>query len=305
MAPRVLIIILCYNGVELTLSCLASLRNLEYTHADILIVDNASHDNTPALVRERFPDVAMIEAGANLGFAAGNNVGLRYALDQGYDYALLLNNDTEVAPDFLSFLVAAAEADPAIGVAGPTITYYDQPDRIWSAGGMIDWRRGISSMRGIGEVVHRHPDRASDVDFVTGCVLLCKCKVLNQAGLLDERFFMYYEETEWCVRIARAGFRIVHVPQARVLHKIPLNARNDQPYVAYYMTRNRLLFLRATKASSAAWLHAALLQDLRTYLSLSLRPKWRGMRPQRDAMLRGWGDFLHQRFGQYQQPKAS
>lgn len=297
MAPSVLIIVLCYNGVELTLACLESLRRGTHPRADVLIVDNASSDGTPAAVRARFPEAAVIETGANLGFAAGNNVGLRYALERGYDYALLLNNDTEVAPDAIERLVAAAESAPDVGVVGPTIAYYERPDLIWSAGGVIDWRRGDSHMRGIGEPVAQLPAAAREVDFVTGCALMCKRAALGRAGLLDERFFMYYEEAEWCVRATRAGFRILHVPGARVLHKIPLDARADKPYVAYYMTRNRLLFLRATRAAPATWLRATLLQDLRTYLSLSLRPKWRGKRRQRDAMALAWGDFLRQRFG--------
>jgi GT2 family glycosyltransferase len=299
MQPRVLIIVLCYNGITLTRACLRSLARLRYPHADVLVVDNASSDGTAATVRAEFPHVQVIETGANLGFAAGNNAGLRYALAHGYDYALLLNNDTEVAPDFLTRLVEAAEAAPEIGIAGPTICYYDAPDRIWSAGGVIDWRRGASRMRGLGEVdAGQYPP--GEVDFVTGCALLVKRAALDRAGLLDERFFMYYEETEWCVRIARAGFRIIFVPSARVLHKIPLDARADQPYVAYYMTRNRLLFLRATRAGLPAWLHAALAQDLRTCLSLSLRPKWRARRSHRDAMVRAWSDFLGRRWGQAQ-----
>jgi GT2 family glycosyltransferase len=297
--PRVLIIVLCYNGVELTLACLESLERQDYHNADVLVVDNASRDGTPAAVRTRFPSVNVIETGANLGFAAGNNVGLRYALAQGYDYALLLNNDTEAAPDFLSSLVWAAEADPAIGVAGPTIYYYDCFDIIWSAGGVIDWRRGNSSMRGNGLPDHGQYHTPNEVDFVSGCALLCKRAALERAGLLDERFFMYYEETEWCVRAGRAGFRIVHVPVAQLWHKIPLDARADQPYVAYYMTRNRLLFLRATGAAALTWLHAIVLQDLRTCVSLSLRRKWSARRSHRDAMVRAWGDFLRQRFGRW------
>ena len=297
MTPRVLIIVLCYNGVELTLDCLESLRRLEYESVDILIVDNASRDDTPAVVRAHFPEVRVIETRANLGFAAGNNVGLRYALEQGYDYALLLNNDTEVAPDFLDQLVQVAEADPAIGAIGPTIYYHACPDMIWSAGGVIDWRHGNSAMRGIGQRDRGQYRTAVDVDFVSGCALLCKRAALERAGLLDERFFMYYEETEWCVRAARLGFRIVHLPTAQIWHKIPLDARADQPYVAYYMTRNRLLFLQATRAAALAWVHAIVFQDLRTWASLSLRRKWRSKRLHRDAMVRAWGDFLRQHFG--------
>lgn len=295
MSPRVLIIILCYNGIADTLACLASLQQVDYPDYDILVLDNASRDGTPERVRAEFPNVTVLENGANLGFAAGNNVGLRYALEHKYAYALLLNNDTEVAPDFLTRLVEVAESDPSIGVVGPTITYYERPDLIWSAGGHVDWRRGLAVMRtnevDVGQ--YRNP---SDVEFVTGCALLVRRDALQRAGLLDERFFMYFEETEWCVRIGRAGFRIVHVPQARVVHKIPLNARFDKEYLAYYMTRNRLLFLRATRAPLSAWLHALILQDLRTYASLVLRPKWR-TRAGRQGMRQGWIDFWTGRFG--------
>ncbi|HMO56634.1 MAG TPA: glycosyltransferase family 2 protein [Roseiflexaceae bacterium] len=294
--PRTLIIILCYNGIELTLECLRSLQAVEGALFDILVLDNASSDQTPAQIRAHFPHVHVIENGANLGFAAGNNVGLRYALAHGYDYALLLNNDTEVAPDFLARMLACAEADPQIGAVGPLIYYHEQPDLIWSAGGMIDWRRGTSSMAGSNErdcgqfVVQR------DVDFVTGCALLVRRAALERAGLLDERFFMYYEETEWCVRIARAGMRITFEPASRLWHKIPLNARFDREYLAYYMTRNRLLFLRATGAALPTWINALLFQDLRTFLSLVLRPKWRG-RAGRRGMWHGWRDFWRGRFG--------
>ncbi len=298
MSPRVLILILCYNGVADTLACLESLQRVEYPSFDILALDNASSDGTPEAVRARFPQVTVIENGANLGFAAGNNVGLRYALRHGYDYALLLNNDTEVAPDFLTRLVEVAESDPTVGAVGPTITYYERPDLIWSAGGMIDWKRGVAVMRtnevDIGQ--YREP---AEVDFVTGCALLVKRAALERAGLLDERFFMYFEETEWCVRIRRAGFRILHVPQSRVLHKIPLNARFDKEYLAYYMTRNRLLFLRATGAPLRTWLDVLFRQDLRTYLSLVLRPKWRN-RSGRTGMRRAWIDFWCGRFGRWE-----
>lgn len=297
MKPRVLILILCYNGVADTLACLASLAQITYPAADLLVVDNASHDGTPAQVRAQFPHCTVIETGANLGFASGNNVGLRYAQQQQYDYTLLLNNDTEVAPDFLDRLVAVAESDPAIGIVGPTITYYEQPTRIWSAGGTIDWRRGRTFMRGIGEHDRGQYTAPTPVDFVTGAALLCKRAVLDRAGLLDDRFFMYYEETEWCVRAQRAGFRIMYVPDAKVLHKIPIADRIDKPYVAYYMTRNRLLFLQQTGAPLMTWLNALLFQDLRTCVSYTVRPKWRSRRANRDAMLRGLRDFALQRWG--------
>jgi GT2 family glycosyltransferase len=297
MQPRVAILVLCYNGIADTLACLASLQQIDYPRERyaVVVLDNASQDGTPDRVRAAFPETIVIENGANLGFAAGNNVGLRYALAQGYDYTLLLNNDTEVAPDFLSELVAEAEADPTIGAVGPLIYYHAAPERIWSAGGTIDWRRGICTMAGEAADVGQYR-QARDVDFVTGCAMLMRRSALEQTGLLDERFFMYFEETEWCVRVTRAGMRVRFVPQAKLWHKIPLDARFDKEYLAYYMTRNRLLFLHATGAGPATWFHALFLQDLRTYASLWLRPKWRTRRG-RVGMRLGWADFWRGRFG--------
>lgn len=299
MMPRVALIILCYNGLEDTLACLASLATLEYPtdRRTIIVVDNASTDGTPQEVRRRYPSVEVIESSANLGYAGGNNVGLRYALAADYDYVLLLNNDTEVAPDFLNLLVETAESDPTIGVVGPTIYYHHTPDVIWSAGGTIDWRRGTSAMRGLDQPERDQYTEAQQVDFVSGCALLCKRTVLEQIGLFDERFFMYFEETEWCVRATRAGFRCIHQPAAHIWHKIRPDNQAESPRIAYYMTRNRLLFLQTSGARLSTWLHVALFQEARTITSLSLRAKWRGHRQCRDAMLKGHGDFWRRRFG--------
>jgi GT2 family glycosyltransferase len=300
MTPRVLIIVLTYNGVELTLQCLESLGRVTYPAFDVLVADNLSVDQTPQRVRAQFPDVRVVENGANLGFAAGNNVGLQIGLTEGYDYLLLLNNDTEVAPDFLTQLVEVAESNQQIGVVGPLIYYHERPDLIWSAGGFVDWRNGVTPMR-TNEVDTGQYQGITDVDFVTGCALLIRRAALEQAGPLDERFFMYYEETEWCVRIKRAGFRIVFAPQAKVWHKIPLNARFDKEYLAYYMTRNRLLFLRLVSAPPPTWFRVLIIQDLKTWLSICLRPKWRN-RPGRRGMWLGWRDYWSGRFGKLPTP---
>ena len=299
--PSVLVVVLAYGDCGLTLACLQSLGRLAYPNADLLVVDNGPRGEAAAMVRDQFPSVALIETGANLGYAGGNNVGLRCALEHGYDYTLLLNNDTEVAADLVEEMVAVCERSPRFGVAGPTIYYFDQPDTIWSAGGVIDRRRGRGLMRGIDELDRGQFAQPGAVDFVAGCAMLCRRSTLEQAGLLDERFFLYFEDAEWCARVRRAGFQVVHVPRAQVFHKIPADGRAQAPSVTYYMTRNRLLFLRASGAPLPVWLHAVLLQDLRTCLSWTLRPKWRGRRGQRDALLRGWWDFAHQRYGQRSQ----
>jgi GT2 family glycosyltransferase len=290
---RVVIIVLNWNGLADTLKCLESLVCLDYPDYKVVVVDNGSTDGSPAHIRERFPDVALIENGENLGFAGGNNVGLRWALGQGADYVLLLNNDTEVAKDSLSLLVKAAEADQRIGVAGPTVCYYDRPPIIWSAGGGIDWRRGKTWMMGLNEPdIGQFGEDPREVDFVTGCVLLVRARAVEEVGELDERFFMYYEDTEWCVRIARAGYCIVHVPRAKVWHKISPGEQADSPLIHYYMTRNRLLFLKTTGATVGAWLYTMFAEYLRILVSWSVRSRWRYKRAQRDIMVVALRDFF-------------
>lgn len=298
MLPRTAIVILNWNGLRDTLDCLASLERLDYPDYQVIVVDNGSTDGSIEAIRQRFPSVALLENGQNLGFTGGNNVGLRHALQRGAEYALLLNNDTEVAPDFLRRLVEAVEADAGIGIAGPTIYYHAQPAVIWSAGGAIDWRRGQTCMVGLNT-----PDEGQwgtaprSVDFVTGCALLIKRAVMEQAGLLDERFFAYFEEAEWCVRACRAGFQIVHVPQAKLWHKITPERRAASPLVHYYMTRNRLLFLKVTKAGWRAWLHTLFADYLRTLISWRVRPRWRHKQEQRKMMMLAIGDAWRGRWG--------
>jgi GT2 family glycosyltransferase len=297
-APKVVIVVLNWNGRDDTLACLASLSGIDYPVYEVIVVDNGSGDDSVAAIRAAYPQVTLIETGDNLGYVGGNNVGLEHAGIMGADYALLLNNDTEVAPDFLNLMVEVAEVDAAIGIVGPTIYYFDRPDVIWSAGGSIDWGWGDTRMVSL-DVVDQGQFSLlpRPVDFVSGCAMLIKMSLLDQMGLLDPRFFAYYEETEWCVRVARAGFKIVHVPQAKIWHKISPVAREASPQVHYYMTRNRLLFLKLSRVGVAPWLNTFLFDYGRTLLSWTLKPRWRYKAPQRQAMLQGILDFWRGRFG--------
>jgi GT2 family glycosyltransferase len=297
MSPQVVVIILNWNNRADTLACLASLTAVTYPNLTTVVVDNGSTDSSVEAIRAEFTDIELIETGENLGFAGGNNVGLRHALAMGADYALLLNNDTVVDPDFIGQLITVAQENDPIGIVGPTIYYHSHPNTIWSAGGAIDWRRGWTWMVGLNEKDNgQFGTTPRPVDFVTGCALMISRRALESAGLLDERFFMYYEETEWCVRVARAGFDIRHVPTARIWHKIAPQAQAVSPFVHYYMTRNRLLFLKATNAGLMPRLYT-LIEYSRTLLSWSLRPRWRVMRGLRRVMLQAINDYRRRRFG--------
>lgn len=293
-----------WNGGELTLDCLGSLARVEGPAVAVVVVDNGSSDGSVAAIRAAHATVEVMELGENQGFTGAVNAGLAFARHRRAEYCLLLNNDATVAPDALALLVEALERNPSVAVAGPTIYYRDRPQVIWSAGGSIDWRRGRTRMIGMDEVDGgQFGLEPRPVPFVSGCALLLRMSAAERVGAFDSRFFAYYEEVEWCARCARQGGRIQHVPRAHAWHRISAAAREASPLVHYYMTRNRLLFLRSAGAPASA-IVSATIDTLRTALSWTLRPKWRGKRAQRNAILRGTADFWRGRFGRAPLPGA-
>lgn len=299
MKPKVSIILLNYNNEHFTVDCLKSLEHVTYPNIEPIVVDNGSKPESIAAVRAAAnSSVVILESGKNLGFTGGNNFGLKYALENKADYIILLNNDTIVAPDMFDILVDTMEKDPTIGVTGPMIYYYDAPELIWSVGGKINWNNCNTSMLGLNEEDKgQYGEIPQPTDFVTGCALLARREVWEKVGGLDENFFIYYEETEWCVRASRAGYKIVYVPNAMMWHKIGLDARATTPRVYYYMTRNRLLFASKTKAGLRSWLGIGA-EFSRTLVSWSVRPKWKDRRPLRNIMLRAIKDFSMGKYGQ-------
>lgn len=287
-----------WNARAATLACLRSLALIGDSSVAVLVVDNGSVDGTPAAVREAHPAAHVIELPENLGFTGAANAALAFARRHGAEYCLLLNDDAVVAVDCIALLVEALEAEPTAGVAGPTILYHDRPQVIWSAGGSIDWRRGSTAMIGMGEIDGgQFGERPRPVPFVTGCAMLLRLAAVARVGGFDPRFFAYYEDAEWCVRATRAGVGVLHVPRARAWHRITPAERAASPLVHYYMTRNRLLFLRRAGASREAWVRTLGLDFARTLLSWSVRPRWRGQRPQLRAMTRALLDFARGRLG--------
>lgn len=230
---------------------------------EVLVIDNASQDDTPEAVRIAYPDLGLICTGANLGYPGGNNVGIRVALQRGAEAVFLVNNDTLLDPDCVARLVSALEADPRIGVIGPMVYTWDEGQVISSAGGAIDWWHADAINVGMGEV-DRGQYRARPVDFVNGCGLMITRRAIERAGLLDERYFMYWEEVDWCVRVRRAGFGVHFEPGTWMRHKAPICSDQLGPRTLYYLTRNRLLFfathtpLHLKPAALAHALHGAL-----------------------------------------------
>ena len=293
--PQVVSVILNSNRRDDTLACLESLANSTYAAQTTLVVDNATTDGSVEAIRAAFPETHLLLLAENHGFAGNNNAGIDWALDRGADWVFVLNEDTVLAPDCVARLVEIGESDARVGIVGPMIYHFDEPDVIQTAGGVLgaDWSAGLlgHNERDLGQYGAPRP-----VEWISGCAMLVRRDLIKQVGLLDERFFIYWEEIDWCLRASRAGWRLVHVPQAKLWHKGVQRDYKPKPSVTYYTTRNRFLLLAKNRAPLSTWLVASA-STLRTLSSWSLKPKWRAMRPHRDAMLQGLWDFARQRWG--------
>jgi GT2 family glycosyltransferase len=243
MAPLVIAVVLNWNRRDDTLACVASLLRSTYEPLHVLVCDNGSVDDTPAAVRSVYPSVEVLELGYNRGFAGGANAGLRHALAVGAEYVLALNNDTFVEPAMIERLVEATAFD--VGIVAPLIYYASAPDTIWSAGGLRSrWTlEQIYDLRGQCDPGTWPPVLARD--FVPGCAMLISRTILESVGLFDERFFMYYEDSDLCLRVRQAGYRILLVPGAKMWHKVAASSGgSDSPSERYAMARSSVLFFR-------------------------------------------------------------
>ena len=236
--PNIVAILLNLNNYPDTYDCLQSLAQVKYSHLRIIVVDNGSSDDSFLLLQRNFPDVETLRSDTNLGFTGGNNFGIARALQRNADYVLLLNNDTLVDTDFLLPLVRVAEAEPNIGIVGPTILYASDPHRIWYAGGKA--RYGLCSHANTGELDRKQNTDAHETGFVSGCAMLIKAGVLRKLGLLDDRLFVYHEDTEFCFRARKAGYRCMYVPEARIWHKVSRTCGKQSRFTLYLCTRNEL-----------------------------------------------------------------
>jgi GT2 family glycosyltransferase len=245
--PIVYIIVLNWNGLQDTIVCLDSVVKLNYPNFRLIVVDNGSTDGSTDIISKNYPKVHFIENNENLGYAKGNNVGIRYALENNADYVWLLNNDTVVEQHALLNMVVEAEKDPLNGIIGGKIYYLNSAKKIWFAGAMIEWSRGTSNHIGLNETDVGQYDYVQEIDRVAGCSMLVRREVCHSVGLLDENFFLYVEEVDWCVRARKAGFKCLFVPSSIVYHKASASVPQIGTWSKvfnYYNTRNFLYLIQ-------------------------------------------------------------
>lgn len=242
------VVIVNWNGRSLLSACLTSVFNQTTPPGLVIVVDNGSTDGSVSYLRTHWPRATVLETEANLGFSGGNNRGISAALAAGSDYILLLNNDAELRPGALEHLRSALQqGGPGEWAAAPKILYRRDPGVIWSAGGRFDWWRGVSVDRGTNEPDQGQYDRAEAVEFANACCLLVRSRAFHHLGLLDEEYFLYFEDADFAARLSRAGGRIVYEPAACVLHDVFGSSRGaparPSQVALYYSTRNRWQFI--------------------------------------------------------------
>jgi GT2 family glycosyltransferase len=220
-SKHVVVVVLNYCSEEDTAACIQSLSRSDYKPFSILIVDNASPDGSGQRLRDRFPDVNHLALETNGGYAAGNNRGIEWALGRGADYVMILNDDTVVAEDLITRMVSSAE-ETGTAIVVPQILYFDQPDKVWYAGGRHSTLRCMGQHIGENGPVDESTSGRT-VTFACGCCVLVRADVFAEIGGFDEAFFMYVEDLEFSVRAQKSGYTMYYEPRARVLHRISPN----------------------------------------------------------------------------------
>lgn len=280
-APRVLAIVLNWRQPRMTLQCVRALLDMERADGlDVLVVDNGSGDDSPAVLAAEQDDFELLLLPQNIGFGAANNIGLRLAGEREYDYALLVNNDAFAGRHMLGELLAASRPD--IGLCSPKITYESDPARVWFAGG----RQGILTLdlQGTGK---DQPDGnawavSRDVDYLLGTCLLVNLAAAAAVGLFDEQFFFYFEDLDWSIRMRQGGYRLRLVTTARLRHRVAAStgSEEDSPLRRYHLARSSILFWRkhARLGSRSVIFMFRLASAIKMIARLSLRGRWATVR---------------------------
>jgi len=240
--PLVSIVTVNYNQSEVTCSMIESLNKITYPNIEVIVVDNASVEDSPQIIKQRYPSVDLILNPINYGFAAGNNFGIMKARGK---YVLLLNNDTVVDPDFLEPLVVKMESDLTLGSVSPKIRFFHTPNTIQYAGytAMHPFTLRNTSI-GYNEIDKGQYDVDRETAYAHGAAMLVPMDVIKKVGMMSYIFFLYYEEADWCEQIKNAGYKIWYVHNSLVYHRESISTGRMSAMKIYYLNRNRIVFMR-------------------------------------------------------------
>lgn len=281
LPPTVTCIILNWNGWQDTIECLESLRQCTYTNLSVVVVDNGSTNDSVKQIKAVRPDIFLLESGRNLGFAAGNNIGIRHAMAQCAEYVWLLNNDTRPASDALAALVAKAGSDNRIGAVGSVCYYADsQSIEAWAGARVNLWiGYGRNSTK---------PREDGWFHSLNGTSILVSIAAIKDAGLLDEGFFLYWEDTEFCLRLRKHGWRIAAAPGSRIAHKVHGSTAGDPIKLDRYQTASGLRLLQlhspAPLLASILFVMIRFARRLVRFQIARCRSVWAGIKDYREML---------------------
>jgi hypothetical protein len=246
--PKIAAIIIHWNQEALTRATIVSLLATGYSELDILLVDNGSTDGSGARLATSFPTVSFIRSTDNLGYAGGANLGLTASLSGDAAYHFLLNNDVIFDKEILTALVSAMEGGgEKVGLCVPKIFFFDEPQKIWYAGGEIDLKSGLCRHNGYGQIDGAELNQMQECTFANGCAMFIRRATLESVGLFDTSYFHTSEDVDFSLRLKAKGYRILFVPQARLWHKIRASAGGRVKasfHYLYYEHRGRILIMR-------------------------------------------------------------
>lgn len=246
-SDNICIILVNYNGYDDTVECIKSIQKSNYDNYKIIIVDNGSNDKEKLLNDDYINDVAdIIISEDNLGFSGGNNLGIKYAKDKyNPEYYLLLNNDTVINEDTISNLKKGFDFDDRAGIVTGKIYYFSDPKTIWAAGGKFDFNTGIADQPELGKVDNENKYEGTyEISFATGCTMLISKDVIDSVGYLEENYFLYAEDTDYCCRVLKEGFKIIYTGKAIIYHKVSASTGKQSTMQQYYMFRNNLYIIQ-------------------------------------------------------------
>ncbi len=291
--PRVITVVLNYNQHGMTREMLADFQEKGWGGSHVLLVDNDSSDGSAEKIRREFPGVEVLETGRNLGCSGGRNFGARAALERGAEFIFCVDNDTYVAEDCIASMVAHMERDPAVGILGARVMRHPETDLIWSLGTHVDWDR--CDYKSIQEEPGEIPsDGLLDAAWVPGTAWMVRASVFEDVGFIDDRYFIYFEDTDFSFRIRQKGLRVAVAPDAVIWHRERSSMDAGSPRSAYYYTRNRLLFFTAysPRPLFSRWFLSsrALLWSLRLMGKNEWRVAGAVIKGLRDAALGRWGE---------------
>jgi GT2 family glycosyltransferase len=280
------IILVNYCNAGLTIDCIKSLNEAGCHNERIIVIDNNSPDDSCSIL-SKIPEIILIKSTVNGGFSAGNNIGINYALENDCEYILLLNNDTIVDQNFLNQIFTGICND-TINV--PKIYYYSDPNRLWYAGGTIDYKRGLQYHYGENDIDTGQYSKEKFVNYATGCCMLIPVSVLKKVGLLDEQFFMYWEDLDYSIRLNNANVKIHYIPDAKVWHKVGMSSGVNSKAAIYYGNRNRFFVLKKYRFGMCAWMYTLSTRVIRYLLSLVNKSNDK-------IILDAWNDFKKGKMG--------